>query len=217
MSVLCEIFVPADEFVLADTLTNTPEVRIEIKRVVAGTEDVTPYFWAYGEKLESFDTSLRSDASISNMIILEEEEDDERFYRVNWDKHAPNLLTAISDAKATILEAVSDDDRRWELKMLFPERESVTEFHEYCRENDIEFDLVRVYQPENPQETAQYGVTEDQQEALEAAFSGGYFGVPRDETLAEVADRIGISRNALSTRLRRGQRNLLANTLVHEE
>lgn len=217
MSVLCEIFVPADEFVLADSLTSTPEIRIEIKRVVAGTEDVTPYFWAYGDELESFDSSLRSDSSITNMIILEEDEADERFYRVNWEKNDPNLLTAISDAKATILEAVSDDGHRWELKMLFPERESVTEFHDYCVENDIAFDLERVYQPENPQETAQYGVTEDQLEALEAAFRGGYFGVPRDETLAEVADRVGISRNALSTRLRRGQRNLLANTLVREE
>jgi hypothetical protein len=41
--------------------------------------------------------------------------------------------------------------------------------------------------------------------------------VPREVTLTELADRLDISRNALSARLRRGHRNLLANTLVHEE
>ncbi|SNZ04625.1 hypothetical protein SAMN06269185_0624 [Natronoarchaeum philippinense] len=216
MSVLCEITVPAEEFVLEDALTSAPDMRIEIKRVVAGPEDVTPYFWAYGDSVEAFDRALRDDETISNMVILEEQENDERFYRVSWNGAVPNLLSAITDAKATILEAVSGDDHRWELKMLFPDRDALTEFHAYCIDNDLDFELERVYRPENPQETAEYGVTDDQHEALTAAYDAGYFGVPREETLGEVAERLDISTNALSTRLRRGQRNLLSNTIVHD-
>ncbi|WP_263654245.1 helix-turn-helix domain-containing protein [Halomicrobium urmianum] len=49
------------------------------------------------------------------------------------------------------------------------------------------------------------------------AYHAGYFEVPRATTLADVADDLDISRNAASARLRRGHRNLLASTLVHDE
>ena len=216
MSVLAEIAVPASEFVLTDTLTTVPDTRIEIKRVVAGTENVTPYFWAFGGNLERFEQTLRDDPSTREILTLEENQENERFYRVIWQGDVPNLLTAVSDAKATVLEAMSDEEE-WELKVLFPDQEALTQFHDYCIEHDFSFQLQRVYRPENPQEQGEYDVTDEQLEALVAAYDAGYFNVPRDQTLTELADQLGISRNALSARLRRGTRNLLSNTLVHEE
>ena len=216
MSVLAEFVIPADEFVLTDTLTSNPDVRIEIKRVVGGTEFVTPYFWATGAGLESFEDDLRDDPTTKEVLTLEENHDDERFYRVMWRSSVPNLVEAVSDAKATILEAVNNVDGMWEAKILFPDREALSELHDYCLENDFSVRLERVYQPENPQEQATYGVTEKQQDALEAAYEMGYFVVPREHTLTEIAAALGISRNALSNRLRRGHQNLLTNTLIHE-
>ncbi|MFC4449944.1 helix-turn-helix domain-containing protein [Halorussus aquaticus] len=216
MSVLAELTVPASEFVLADTLTNVPGMRIEIKRVVAGTERITPYFWATGGEFETFERGLREDPTIQDILTLEEQDGDERFYRVTWQAKTANLLTATSDAKATILEAVSDG-KSWQLKVLFPNRDALSEFHDYCVSNDFSFQLERVYRAENPQERAEYDVTDEQQEALTAAYDAGYFEVPRRTTLTELADGLDISRNALSARLRRGHRNLVANTLVHDE
>ncbi|UPV73983.1 helix-turn-helix domain-containing protein [Halorussus limi] len=217
MSVMAEMTVPASEFVLADTLTRAPDMRIEIKRVVAGTEHVTPYFWAANGDFEGFEAALREDSTIQDILTLEEQGDDERFYRVTWQANVENLMAGISDAKATILEAVSDGGERWELKVLFPNRDALSAFHDYCLEREFSFQLDRVYQPENPEESGTYGVTEEQREALTAAYDAGYFDVPRGAKLAELADDLGISRNALSARLRRGNRNLLANTLVHDE
>ncbi|NEU56862.1 helix-turn-helix domain-containing protein [Halorussus sp. MSC15.2] len=216
MSVLAELTVPASEFVLADTLTNVPGMRIEIKRVVAGTERITPYFWATGGEFDAFERGLREDPTIQDILTLEEQDGDERFYRVTWQSGRANLLTAASDAKATILEAVSDEES-WQLKVLFPSRDALSEFHDFCVSNDFSFRLERVYHAENPQERAEYDVTDEQQEALTAAYDAGYFEVPRRTTLTELADGLDISRNALSARLRRGHRNLLANTLVHDE
>lgn len=217
MSVLAEFVIPADEFVLEDTLMAVPEVRIEIKRVAGSTEFVTPYFWAVGEALDSFEQALREDDTTREVLTLEENGDDERFFRVTWEMSIPTLIDAVSDAGATILEAVNNDDGMWETKVLFPDREALSGFHDYCLEHDFEVQLERVYRPENIQEQAEYGVTDKQQEALEAAYRAGYFDVPRDHTLTQVADELGISRNALSARLRRGHRNLLSRTLVHDE
>lgn len=217
MSVLVEVTVPADEFVLADTMTAAPEMRIEIKRVVAGAEEVTPYFWASGGDFGDFEQALRDDSWTRDVLTLEDHEDDERFYRVKWKTTVPNLIEAVTDAKAAILEAVTEDGDMWELKIIFPDWDALSAFQDYCAEHDFSFELERVYQPENPEEMAEYGITEEQREALEAAYHAGYFAVPRDRTLTELTDDLDISRNALSARLRRGQRNLLANTLVHEQ
>lgn len=225
MSILTEFIVPADEFVLADTLTVTPEIRIEIKRVVGGESHVTPYFWAFGDDIDEFEQALRDDDMVREVLTLQEqeeqaghdEEEEERFYRVMWEMNVPNLITAVSDAKATVLEAASGDDGDWEVKILFPSEESLSGFRDYCLKHDFSFQPQRVYRPENPEEQAEYDVTPDQQEALEAAYHAGYFEFPRDRTLTELADDLDISRNALSARLRRGHRNLLSNTLIHEE
>lgn len=217
MSVLAEITVPADEFVLTDTLTTEPGMRVEIQRVVAGSERVTPYFWAASGNFETFEQALRDDSTIEDMLTLEEQSDDERFYRVTWESGDANLLSAVSDTKATVLEAVTDDGDEWSLKVLFPDRDALSTFHDYCVAHDFSFGLERVYSADNPQEAGEYDVTREQQEALEAAYHAGYFAVPRETTLTELADDLGISSNALSARLRRGHRNLLSNTLVHEE
>lgn len=222
MSVLTEFLIPANKFVLASTLTASPDMRIEISRVVGGKSHVTPYFWAFGNDFRTFEDALRADDTVQEVLILEEQkagsgEEGERFYRVTWEMAVPNLISAVSDAKATVLDAVSTDDDRWEVKILFPNDEALSKFRDYCLEHDFGFEPTRVYRPENPKERGEYGVTNEQQEALEAAYHQGYFGVPRDHTLTELAEDLDISRNALSARLRRGQRNLLSNTLIHEE
>ncbi|WP_368410252.1 helix-turn-helix domain-containing protein [Halorussus vallis] len=217
ISVLAEFVFPADEFVLADTLTAVPDMHIEIQRVVAGEERVTPYFWASGGDFAAFEQAIRGDSTIQEVLTLKDGQGDERFYRVAWKSNPPDLLSALSEAKATILEAVRDDGSKWRLKILFPDQDALSAFHDFCAENGIQFEVERIYHSENPQEEAEYGVTEEQQEALVAAFEADYFRVPRDVTLTELADELGISRNALSARLRRGQHNLLSRTLVHDE
>ncbi|GAA0260112.1 helix-turn-helix domain-containing protein [Haladaptatus pallidirubidus] len=216
MSVLAEFIIPANEFVLADTLLTVPEMYIEIQRVVTGEQHVTPYFWASGGDFTTFERAIRQDSTVQEVLTLENHDDNKRFYRVVWQSQSPSLLSALSEAKATIIEAVSEKGEIWEMKILFPSHETLSRFHDFCLEHEIDFEVEHIYHAENPQE-AEYGVTVDQQEALVAAFHAGFFRVPRDNSLTELADELGISRNALSARLRRGQHNLLSHTLIHDE
>lgn len=225
MSVLAEFTVPAADFVLADTLTAAPDMHVEIKRVAAGKLHVTPYFWASGGDFSAFDEALREDDMVLDVLTLEEhdeteeaaQETEERFYRVVWESDVPNLIEGVSDAKATVLEAQTAEGRQWEVRVLFPDEEALSTFNEYSLEHDLSYEPRRLYRPEKPADSASYGVTDAQQEALEAAYHGGYFEVPRETSLTELASTLDISRNALSARLRRGHRNVLENTLIHEE
>lgn len=217
MAVIAEVRVPASEFVLANALKEVPDVRVEIKRVVAGAEEVTPYFWVFGDSVVAFEQALYEDPDALEVLTLDEEHTDERFFRVTWHQDVPNILTAVGNSHSTILDAVNTEEGQWELKILAPDRDALAHCRDECVENGISFQLQRVYQPENPPERAYYDLTEEQQEALKAAYGGGYFEIPRDMTMTAIAKGMGISRNALSARIRRGIRNLLKNTIIHEE
>lgn len=52
-------------------------------------------------------------------------------------------------------------------------------------------------------------LTDRQQEVLEAAFRAGYFEVPRDATLAAVADDLGVDKSTASETLRRAEARLV--------
>jgi len=217
MTILVEFRVPADEFVLSEPLTSVPSVRIEIKRVVAGIDDITPYFWVFGSDIDRFEEELRKDMNLRDVLTLEDHQEDERFYRVTWVQEVPDIIMAVSESKATILEAVTEKGDEWELKVLFAREEELTAFREYCESNNIDFRLTRLYYPESPEEQGEYDITPAQLEALELAYEKGYFNVPRDISLSDLAAELGISRNACSARIRRGIRNVLDSIINHSD
>ena len=214
MSVLTEFTVPVEEFILHETLKRVSTIHIEIERVVADSEYVTPYFWASGETFDPFERALKNDKTVEFFTLLKEH-GDERFYRVSWRQHTGTIGHAVSKLKASILEATSDG-RSWFLKLLFPSEASLTDFHDYCANYDLSFQLTRLYESRHPNAFGKYEVTPKQREALVTALDSGYFSVPRGVTLEHVAGELDISPNALSTRLRRGHANLITNTLRHE-
>jgi predicted DNA binding protein len=57
-------------------------------------------------------------------------------------------------------------------------------------------------------------LTDRQREVLEAAVREGYFSVPRDCTLAELADSLGVDKSTVSTTLRRGESRLVTSFLA---
>ena len=65
-----------------------------------------------------------------------------------------------------------------------------------------------------PVETAtEEAVTDTQQEALVLAYEHGYFESPRWATMDEFGEELGISQQAIASRLRRGIKHILGSTL----
>ena len=216
MSVVGEFTVPASEVAMQETLDATPEMTVEIERVVAhqsGT--LTPYFWVRGGDAERFETAVADDPSVSEATRLDDHENG-TLYRATWPPDVESVGQAYLQTGAIILEATGRHEA-WELRLRFDTHEDVSEFYEYCEDHDIAYEVNRIYQPTTPKSGGQFGLTPKQHEALVEALEAGYYEIPQDATMADVADRVGISQQSLSQRLRRAHGNVVSNVLTVEE
>lgn len=212
MSVFGEFRVPADAFAFQETFAAEPDMVIEIERVVATDEEyLTPYFWVSGVTAETFEAAAREDDSFTDLRRLDESTT-MTMYRAEWQPHVESLIFAYTSLGASILEAIGHLEE-WVLRMRFDDRDNVNAFTEYLNEHDISFQLERLHEIQNPRTGEQYGLTPKQQEALVTAWELGYFALPREASMAEVAEELGITPQSFSDRLRRAQHTLVANTL----
>ncbi|WP_225335558.1 helix-turn-helix domain-containing protein [Halomicrobium urmianum] len=216
MSVIGEFAVPASAVAMHRTLAAAPEMTVEIERVVAhegGT--LTPYFWIRGGDADAFEAAIREDPSVSDATRLDVHEGG-TLYRAKWPPDVESVGHAYLQTGATILEATGRDDE-WELRLRFDTHRDVAEFREYCADHGVAFDVERVYNPSAPKAGGQFGLTPKQREALVTALENGFYEVPQNATMDDVADAIGVSQQAVSKRLRRAHGNLVGNVLTVEE
>ncbi|MFC7140430.1 helix-turn-helix domain-containing protein [Halosimplex aquaticum] len=214
MTVIGEFTVPAGAFLLGDALGSVDGTVTVERMVVDGGQVVTPYVWVATGDFEAFESALRGDASVGEFAVVERHED-ESLYRIEWDSDHTDLFAALDGVAATVLNAEGRDGV-WVLRAMFSDRGAVSTFDDrFCATHEgVKLD--RLYRYEDPSSYGKYEVTEKQRAALTAARDAGYFAVPRECSLQDVADELGISRNAASARLRRGQDALVGNTLDHD-
>lgn len=204
------------EFELRTPILRTASAAIREIRLeeIYGTESGAPklLFWAFGDAAASFESALEDDPSVRTYTAIESEAD-RHLYSVVLSERAAAQLTypLAAEHDIVVLEIVVTDETVVSARI--PDRETLVAYREDCLEKGVDVRFRRIYRPaESPGE--EYGVTEPQRDALRAALEAGYFEVPRETTLSALAADLGISDQALSARLRRGQANLLEHTLA---
>ena len=204
--------VPASEFALHHVLTSCPDVEIEVERIVkSGEKAVIPLVWERGDDREAFEAALDDDPTVEDYSLLAEFEN-ERLYRMEWIEQVRLLLQMLTSSKATVLDAVGQHDR-WYLRIMYPDRDLLSNTHEFCEEFGLTFEVEAVREMEG-EPAGRYSLTENQYEAMVTALERGYYDVPREVTLEDLADELGTSHQALSELLRRGTRGLIEDALV---
>ncbi|ELZ79240.1 DNA binding domain-containing protein [Haloferax gibbonsii ATCC 33959] len=189
-------------------------VHIELERVVPTGGEVMPFFWAQGTDFEAFEHAVRHDRLVDDLTAVARVAD-RVLYKVNWGETTSSLTRILTDSEATILEAHGNDP--WMFRLRFNDHAALTDFHNLCQEEDIEFHVERIYTlAEGEPGVYNFDITDGQQEALVTAVSEGYFEVPRQTTLNEVADQLGISPQAASERVRRGADTVLRKVLLSQ-
>ncbi|WP_255192804.1 helix-turn-helix domain-containing protein [Natronobeatus ordinarius] len=176
--------------------------------------------WATGDDFERYERALTADPEIDTYDCLTELPD-ARLYRLELSAEGQRkTLHSVSvEEDITIIRLTATAERE-ELLARFPTRDAVVQLRDGSLERDREFTLLNLYEEEQVDGTigfeSKYGTTTAQREALLTALEKGYFDEPRKATLATVAEELGISKTALSERLRRGQKELLLNTLARQ-
>jgi len=203
--------IPVEEFALRESLRAVPGLAVESQRVVEKDEDlVMPLIWVRGANGETVRTSLADDSSVRSADRIASYEN-ESLYRMEWKRDIELAVQMITEDEATILDLYGTSDG-WQLRSMFPDRDTLARTVEFCQNHGLGFDVRRVREM-NVVPSGRWGLTDEQYEALRVAWDAGYFGVPREADLGDVADRLDISHQALSERLRRGHTNLIKETI----
>ncbi|ESP86949.1 helix-turn-helix domain-containing protein [Candidatus Halobonum tyrrellensis] len=203
--------VPANEFALAHSLETIPDLEFDIERIVDSGEDaVMPMLWVRGASADRIEEVFEDDSSVQNVMVLAEF-DDESLLRMEWVDNIKLLLQMLTNSEATILDAIGRE-RRWQFRVFYPERKLFSKTHDFCDQHGLTFEVDSVRQMDG-EPAGRYGLTTEQYEALVKATRRGYFSVPREITLEELAEEMGVSHQALSERIRRGTEALVDDTL----
>lgn len=215
MSSILEVSIDSEDFALGRTLNTGVNATITLEEVIPTGNRAMPYFWASGENLAAFETSLEEDPSVES-IRRHLKLSDSALYYAQWTEEVRSLLYSIAEEEGTILDGVGSAGR-WQFTLRFPDRESVSAFRKRCVELGITLDVKRVYSVSADQFDMEYGLTTKQREILVTALENGYFQVPRDCTQQELAEKLGIQSSAASETLRRATAELIANSLLEKE
>lgn len=213
MNTLAEFRVPAENFALYETLSATG-VSFEAERITAHDSDrVIPLLWAAGETSEQdeLEAALHSDPSTKDIELVTDLEE-ERLYKMEWVKDVRFVVHMLTEEGAAIFNASGSRDY-WEFRVLFPDREAATSTQDFCERWDLDVKIGSIYEM-NHERHGRFGLTEQQSEILVLAESRGFFDIPQQAHMDDLAEELDISRQAISERLRRAHKRLIQSTMA---
>lgn len=154
---------------------------------------------------------LQTDSAVTDIKCIAERTDGWT-YRLQWDGYARRLMQELVARDTTLLTAWGQGDQ-WNLRILTPDRNTLSEVYEII--TDLGYTI------NTPSVTSYNGddsdcseITNKQQEALTEAYKAGYYDIPQDTTGDELAEQLDISHQALSERLHRAYKQIVENELI---
>lgn len=208
---IVELRVPTDALPFGEALARLDDARVEFEQLVPSAERPFPYLWTSSGDLDAFEEAASADPTVESARRIAALNHG-GLYELEWADPETPLLEWFDGANGTVLELDGEVDE-WHLELRVESHDVLGSLQDYCNEHDIGFELIRLFRLTEPK-MGQFNVSEKQFEALLTALEMGYFEIPRDATLDDLADALGISKRAASERLRRGQTNLVHNSLV---
>lgn len=210
--VVTELTVPSDAFTLGQILQNHGDVHIELTQFVPTGESFVPYFWAEADDEAAFEASVRADDRVATLTKLDSGHG-RHLYNIEWATDIDGFIAALKDHSLIVGEATGTPDQ-WRFRLRGPDHGTLSSFQHTLDDKNIPIEVERVWNPSDPQADV-YGVTAKQREALELAFNNGYFNVPSETNLTDLAEQLDITRQSFSRRISRGLHSFLKNTIMN--
>ncbi|WP_327052853.1 helix-turn-helix domain-containing protein [Halomicrococcus gelatinilyticus] len=198
-------------FPLGTVFEQLPGVTVELERIVPGTDVVIPYFWVRGTSTDDILAAFSDDPGVKDIRLVDSVED-EYLMRVEWMTEYTGILATLAELEIPLVEATGTNEQ-WTFEIRGDDREDIAEFQRRCRERGIPITLTKLQELQPVEPGAESSLTSAQKEALSLAYERGYFESPRGVTMEELGSELGISQQAVSSRLRRGINRVLKRTL----
>lgn len=212
MVTIAEFSVDAETFPLGSVFTHLPDAEVELERLVPTSKALIPFFWLRGAQSNGLVDAFGDRPEVRRIEVVDEIED-EYLLRVEWEPDARGLLRAIAETPVALLSAVGTSEE-WRFEVRAEEAANISAFQAKCREYDVPVELVNLHTLSPMRSGAEYDLTETQREALLLAWDRGFYHSPREVTLDDLAEELGITGQSVGSRLRRGTHRLIGSTLV---
>lgn len=215
MTSIAEFTLPAAEFPLGRVFEDRPGVTLELDRVVPSGDTVMPYFWVQDPDRDLDGVlAVFTDLPELRSAVLMEDLGEKGLFRAEWEPDYLGIMRAIAATGVTVLAASGSKDG-WVFELRATTGDQLSAFQRYCEDHGIDVTLTRLSRLTEMTTGTEYGLTPGQHEALALAYHEGYYAEPRETDQETLAAQLGVTRQALSARLRRGYRNLIENTIIH--
>ena len=212
MSVLASFVVDSEELPIGRLVRETPVKKLEFERIIPVGDALMPFFWVGGDDFAAFERALAESPFVVDFDLLDQFEE-HALYRVEWKRGQGMLIQGIVDTEGAVLRGEVDNEQM-QFLVRFPDHDHLGQFYNYCIEHDINLEMRHVYSLTDRSERArEFGLTAEQREALVLAARSGYFSSPRETSMSELADKLNISQQALSQRIRGGTEKVMLEAL----
>lgn len=214
MAIIVEFTLDSEAFPFGRSTSGDPHVRVQLERVIPLKESRIPFIWAAGESgnLDEFERHLRTSEIVKDVEALTRVGDNVLYY-TEWYTDRETFLNGLSEAGGTIMEAHGDST--WRFTVRFRNHAQLTQFHQFYQDEEFPVYIDRVTSlDDEPGTGVGFGLTPAQRDTLIMAVKNGYFAIPRETTLDDIAEEVGISSQAASERIRRGTETVLRKALI---
>lgn len=214
MTSKARMVLPPEEMPVSTAIARLPGCQYRVEESAFTGRDRTLHLWITCEDSTPIEPALAADSSIETYERLVHRDSDHLFELEL--SHRLLLPRAIIRCHGGVVSEAYGHENAWILVVRFPDRDSISDVDDEFARHNVEVAYDAIVQTGTPRAGAFAMLTECQREALIAAFEEGFFEVPRQITLAELADQFGVSHQALSERFRRAYETLVKEHLVAE-
>ncbi len=191
-----------DKLWISELFKNFPDLKMEIsyflpydleKSIGNSIIEIMHY------NIDSIIQEIRNHPSVFQFSILEQEDKKVKF---NIKTKDPYLLYAVIKCGVLINfpVRVKDGYAYWRL---ISSRKSIDQLLTLFEQRNINFELLRIGKSPYLLEDEKHKLTYNESNVLDEAISLGFFEIPRNISLEELANKLGKSKSALSVMLRK--------------
>ena len=218
---VAELRLSAADLALGSTFARRPDLSVRVEPV-ATSRPAQPFSFAWldsegGTEHSSVDRGGATDDAIEDLLDAVADDPsvvvhsvltrrgDAVLCELEFCNDVSLVADVITSRDGTILSA-SATDGEWSLRIRYSTREALAETVATLERFDVEAHLSQIGCRSGSMAA---DLTEKQREVVAAAFERGYFEIPRQVSLEDLAEELDVTHQALSERLRRAEQALL--------